>query len=189
MDLRIGTTLDRRPAGFDTASAKPLVLVGDPGRGKTTWARYIVRWWLADTARHVHVFAAWAEEWADMDCRLASLSALTSAVATGCAEGTCLVVVDDIDHAPAGAARLLPLGRVQTLITSRGGNLEELESLAEDEVTCLGLVRPSPFGSDTQGRLDWPSHTVTVLAEPRGTVDFPCHRWHHGPLLTTGSPR
>ena len=41
MDVRIGTTLDGRPAGFDTHSTRPLLLVGDVGRGKTTILRFL----------------------------------------------------------------------------------------------------------------------------------------------------
>ena len=52
MDVRIGTTVDGQAAGFDTSSARPLLLVGDVGRGKTTTARYLTRWWLANTRRH-----------------------------------------------------------------------------------------------------------------------------------------
>ena len=28
-----------------------------------------------------------------------------------------------------------------------------------------------------QGRLDWPIDTVAVIADQRGPMDFPCHRW------------
>ncbi len=57
MDVGIGTTLDGQAAGFDTSSARPLLLVGDVGREKTTTARYLTRWWLANTRRHAHVYA------------------------------------------------------------------------------------------------------------------------------------
>jgi hypothetical protein len=194
MELRIGTTLDGRSAGFDTASLTPLVLVGHPGRGKTTWARFITRWWTAETTRHAHVFAAWPEEWADLRCYRDNITALRSPVVPvrsplGCAPGGCLVVVDDLEQAPAGAAGLLPLGRIPTMITSCGGNLEEMEQL-ESGFSCLGLLgrgrRQVPLEFQVidgqviegQGRLDWPSRTVAIVPDQRGALDFPCHRWH-----------
>jgi hypothetical protein len=114
MELRIGTTLDHRPAGLDTTSTTPLLLVGDPRRGKTTCARFITRWWTAETTRHVHVFTAWPHEWADLCCHRDHITALSAPVATGCAPGTCLVVVDDLEQAPPRAAGMLPLGRTRS---------------------------------------------------------------------------
>ena len=180
MELRIGTTLDDRPAGFDTASTRPLVLVADPCRGKT-WARFIARWWTAETTRHAHVFAAWPEEWADLRTHLNHITALTTPVATECSEGTCLVVVDDLEQAPGGAVGMLPLGRTPTVLTSCGGGLEDLERLAGG-FTCLGLLRSRAGSADLdasvgQGRLDWPARTITVFPDQRGALDFPCHRW------------
>jgi GTPase SAR1 family protein len=189
MELRIGTTLEGRPAGFDTGAAAALVLVGDPGRGKTTWARYVTRWWTAETTHHAHVFAARPQEWADLRCYREDIAALTRPVATGCSPGSCLVVVDDLEQGPAGAVGLLPFGRIPTVLTCCGGNLEELEQL-EGGCTCLGLLgRGREFPREIpviagQGRLDWPSGTVAVVPDQRGSQDFPCHRWHTPPAAT-----
>jgi hypothetical protein len=183
MELRIGTTLDGRPVGLDTTSRTPLLLVGDPGRGKTTCARFIARWWTAETTRHVHVFAAWPDEWADLRCHRAHITALSAPVATECAPGSCLVVLDDLVQAPPGAAGMLPLGRTPIVITSCGGTLEEMEQL-EGAFWCLGLLgrgRQLPLEVQVlegQGRLDWPSPTVAIVPDQRGALDFPCHRWH-----------
>lgn len=188
MDLRIGTTVDGRPAGLDTASTRPLVLVGDAGHGKTTAARHLARWWLAETTRHAHVFATWPGEWADLRCHLsdiAELGDLTEPAATDCHPARCLFVVDDLDHAPLGAVGLLPLGRVPTVLTSSGGSRygcigEELDQL-EGGFACHGLLpRRRHFALEVQGRLDWPPGTVAVVPDPRGAQDFPCHRWHPG---------
>jgi hypothetical protein len=187
MELRIGTTLDHRPAGLDTTSTTPLLLVGDPDRGKTTCARFMTRWWTAETARHAHVFTTWPDEWADLRCHrahiTAQMTALTAPVATECAPGTCLVVIDDLEQAPPGAVAMLPLGRTPIVLTSRGGTLEEIEQL-EAGFSCLGLLGrgwrlpPDLQVLEGQGRLDWPSRTVAIVPDQRGVLDFPCHRWH-----------
>lgn len=183
MELRIGTTPDGRSVGFDTTSTTPLVLVGDTGRGKTTWARFITRWWTAETTRHAHVFAAWPDEWADLRCHRDHITALSDPVATDCGPGTCLVVLDDLEQAPPATVGLLPLGRIPIVITSCGGNLEQLEQL-EGGFSCVGLLgtgRQLPTEMQViegQGRLDWPSSTVAIVPNQRGALDFPCHRWH-----------
>jgi hypothetical protein len=188
MDLRIGTTLDGRPAGFDTASTRPLVLVGDAGHGKTTSARHLARWWLAETTRHAHVITTWPGEWADLRCHLSNTTDLTDlgrSVGTGCDPARCLIVVDDLDRAPAGTAEMLPLGRIPTVLTTCGGIRyggigEELDQL-EGGFTCLGLLPRQPhWALNLQGRLDGPPSTVAVVPDPRGALDFPCHRWHSG---------
>lgn len=55
MDVRIGITSEGHAAGLATAIPRPLLLVGDVGRGMTTTARYSARWWLVKTVRHAHL--------------------------------------------------------------------------------------------------------------------------------------
>jgi hypothetical protein len=184
MDVRIGTTLDGQAAGFDTSSARPLLLVGDVGRGKTTTARYLTRWWLANTRRHAHVYAAHAPfEWADLACTPKHPDQLEQPVGADCRPGTCLVVVDDMDLLDDDHLALLPVGTGRTILTSHGGNSLTGRTLLDSDITSLGLIRPEHADPaetavlDGQGRLDWPIDTVAVIADPRGPMDFPCHRW------------
>lgn len=183
MEVRIGTSLDGLAVGFDTSSSRPLLLVGDLGRGKTTIARYLVRWWLANTMRHAHVFAEAPSEWADLRCEAEHPDCLETPVGRGCRAGTCLVVLDDLDLSGDERLALLPLGSARTILTSRGSNNLADRALFDADGTCLGLVRPEPSHPAEaavlagQGRLDWPMGTVAVVPDRRGPMDFPCHRW------------
>ena len=183
MDVRIGTTLDDRPAGFDTNSTRPLLLVADVGRGKTTIARYLTRWWLANTARHAHVYAQGPTEWSDLLEDPQHPDELQQPVGRACRRGTCLVVVDDIDPTEDDWLTLLPLGTARVILTSYGGNSLIGRPFLEGDVTCMGLIRSEhpdtveAAALDGQGRLDWPADTVAVIPDHRGPIDRPCHRW------------
>lgn len=183
MDVRIGTTLDGQAATFDTSTLRTLLLVGDDGRGKTTTARYLTRWWLANTARHAHVYAQTPSEWADLPCSVERPDQLHRQVGRACRPGTCLVVVDDIDLVDDEQLALLPPRAGPVILTSYGGNSLSGRTLLATELSCVGLVRPSNADPseaavlDGQGRLDWPIDTVAVIADQRGPMDFPCHRW------------
>lgn len=183
MDVRIGTTQDGRAAGFDTNSTRPLLLVGDFGRGKTTIARYLTRWWLASTSRHAHVYSATPGEWVDLLDDPQYPDDLRQPVGRSCRRGTCLVVVDDIDHQDDDWLTLLPLDTGRVILTSYGGNSLIGRPFLDGDVNCLGLIRvPHPDTMEVaalegQGRLDWPIDTTAVRPDLRGPMDRPCHRW------------
>lgn len=196
MDVRIGINGAGEAVSFDTTSAgPPLLLVGDIGRGKTTIARYLTRWWLASTRRHAHVYAETPSEWADLSCTTAHPSELEAPTADGCRPETCLVVVDDIDMVDDD--RLVPVlsGGFRVVLTGHGGNRLIGRTFLERSPACLGLVRADYRARTSgqvasyervaletaalsgQGRLDWPSGTIAVIPDQRGTQDFPSHRW------------
>lgn len=184
MEARIGRTLDGQVARFDTSSTASLLLVGD---GKTTIARYLARWWLANTTRHAHAYSHVPSEWADLRCERALVEALPSR--QGCSIDGCMVVIDDIDQCTDEQVAALPLGIAPVIMTSHGGNnlmdLVDLmdKALPAGNLTCLGLVRAGskdPFDAavlDGQGRLDWPLDIVPVVPDQRAPLDLPCHRW------------
>lgn len=184
MEVRIGTTVDGRPAGFDTASPRPLLLVGDPGRGKTTVSRYLTRWWLTDSFRHAHVFTQTPSEWADLRCDLQNPDSLVQPVGAGCRPDTCLAVVDDLDLTSDVHLPLPRLWSSSAVLTSHGGSSLTDRSLLVSDVACFGLVHAEPANVveaavlEGQRRMDWPMGTVAVVPDRRGPVDFPCHRWH-----------
>lgn len=183
MEVRIGTTLGGRVAGFDTRDRRPMLLVGDVGRGKTTTARYLTRWWLANTRRHAHVYTHAPSEWANLDSEPDHFDQLDHPVGGDCTPGTCLVVIDDMDLVDDSRLGFLPWGSGRMILTSYGGNSLRARPLLEADIDCMGLVRPDPTDPaeiavmDGQGRLDWPIDTVAVIADQRGPIDFPCHRW------------
>jgi len=195
MDVRIGATLDGHPAGFDTHSSRPLLLVGDVGRGKTTTARYLARWWLASTRRHVHVYAQTPSEWADLRCEPQHPDQLIDPVGSDCRPGTCLVVVDDTDLVDDEQLALLPWTTARVILTSHGGVVVADRPLLEADIDCMALVRPDPTDLaevavlDGQGRLDWPIDTVAVIPDTRGSIDFPCHRWQAPASAWTAAAR
>ena len=187
MEVRIGTTLGGTPVRFDISHAGPLLLVADVGRGKTTTARYLARWWLANTARHAHVFTPAPHEWADLRGTSAHPGQLDRPVSAACHPATCLLVIDDVEAVDAEHLALLPWRTSPTVLTSYGGDGVVGRTRHHDNaVRCFGLVRPDHPDHSTsvetavcegQGRLDWPSDAVAVIPDQRGPIDFPCHRW------------
>lgn len=155
-----------------------MLLVGD---GKTTIARYLARWWLASTRRHVHAYSHLPSEWADLRCERARVEVLPSR--WECSADGCMVVVDDVDQCTDEQVAALPMGIAPVIMTSRGGNDLMDRALPAGSLTCLGLVRAGskdPFDAavlDGQGRLDWPLDIVPVVPDKRAPLDLPCHRW------------
>ena len=202
MEVRIGTTIDGEHVWFDTTTGRALLLVGDAGRGKTTIARYLTRWWLADTCRHAHVYTNAPSEWSDLCSSTQRLDDLDQHLNHNpehhpehhpdhhldqhsdhdCPSPRCLVVVDDADQ--LDQRHLLSLmRRHKTILTAHTGSDLIGYPLLEDDLDCVGLVR----GDDAdpveaavlngQGRFDWPSGTIAVVADRRGSTDLPRHRW------------
>lgn len=192
MDVLIGATVEGRPVRFDLAAGS-LLLIGDAGVGKTTIARYLTRWWLADVERHAHVVCPDAAQWADLrsvgqDHAAAQCRRPGDDRQRGTSD-RCLVVVDDldlVDHEVLAAHRelRLPAPRIATARSAHAAPV--VEAIASD-AACLALVRPEAADPaeaavlDGQTRLDWPADTVVVIPGRRGTVDLPRHRWQAAP--------
>ncbi|GAW48018.1 uncharacterized protein PD653_1082 [Nocardioides sp. PD653] len=186
MDVRIGITPDGRSAGFNTYSDLPLLLVGDAGRGKTTIARYLTRWWLADITRHAHVYAPVTIEWADLRCERLPVEDVVDLVDPVGRDGRpedCLIVVDGIDTLCENQLALAAPGAPHVIWTSHGDLSLTTRLRAAGALRCLGLVRREHADAaeaavlEGQGRLDWPIGTIAVIPDQRGLMDFPRHRW------------
>ena len=90
--MRLGRSLEGEIIRIDTTRPQTTLLLGDPGIGKTTLCRYVVRWWLARTAEHVVVSAARRAEWADLsECSRLSLHDLWAEPARSLLEARVLV--------------------------------------------------------------------------------------------------
>ncbi len=193
MKVSIGHGMDGSPVHVQTTTDRVVVLLSDPGQGKTTLARYLTRWWIADPRRTARIFATRPHEYTDlMTVRSVVVLPLVDVdralVAPSSRE---LTVIDTVDTVPVPTARLVAHRQVRaddlTIVTSSGHVARELEP---DGCRRLGLVTRPPGGrpltaaprrSDgwdgLQGRLDWPSDVEAVVPDIRGARDLPVHRW------------
>jgi hypothetical protein len=193
MKVSIGHGMDGSPVHVQTTTDRVVVLLSDPGQGKTTLARYLTRWWIADPRRTARVFAARPHEYTDlMTVRSVVVLPLVdldrALVAPSSGE---LTVIDTVETVPVRTARLVAHRQVRpdglTIVTCSGPVARELEP---DGCRCLALVPRPPAGrpltvaprkgdawDGLQGRLDWPSDVEAVVPDIRGARDLPVHRW------------
>lgn len=186
--MRLGRTLDGEVAWIDTASPQAILLLGDPGMGKTTLCRYLVRWWLARTDEHVVVSSDRRAEWADLsECSRLSLRDLAARSTPTCLhadQGAGLSVFDGVRNADRELLRLVSGREAMVVVTA----LSAWESDPTTGVERWGLALQSyshaaanagPSLLDpTQARLDWGAGTRALMPDIRGAADFPLHRWH-----------
>lgn len=176
MELRLGASMLGETVSFDSSTPQTFLVLGDAGAGKTTLARYVTRWWLADTARHAHVFASMPWEWSGIRAPINDLKGPWLVAAT-CRPNLCLTVLDGLAHVNTNVLNLTHRGLTRVLVTATAaGDLGP-------EVTSVGLI---PAGASNsvdlsvmggQSRLDWPPDTVPLIPVERGSQDLPRHRW------------
>lgn len=179
MRLRIGHGVDGAPVVVDTTATSLLCLVGDPGRGKTTIARYLTRWWLADPRRTARVFADQPYQYADLSVPVQDVSAFEHRqLPEAPASPWRLTVVDGADRLARECVIGALAGAGLVVVTSCGPAARLLEPEAD---LCLGLIIRADLlgrpGDIDQGRLDWPSTLRLVVPDVRGDRDQPLHRW------------
>ena len=184
MKVRIGSAVDGSPVSVDTATASVLVLVGDQARGKTTVARYLARWWIADPVRAARIFAEHPHQYADLQVEVRPLADSHSAAVA--VDGRVLTIIDGADSVAIEAVCAHAHAPGLTVLTSFGEAAQAFDGAGH---LCLGLLarqieqgrRPASAGRHetdaAQGRLDWPSDVVAVVPDARGERDFPVHRW------------
>jgi hypothetical protein len=198
MRITVGRTLRGQPLRIHLGSRALVIVVGDPGSGRTTLARHLARAWLADLRHTVSLDVDRPLEYLD----LAGRSQDTARARTSSPDGTkaspadqdaaCLLLLDRDDM--RGAESLLdptPGPVVLTAGSHLAHDLQQAASYTRADASLLALVPASASapgspprghprsarGDALQGRLDIPAaYQPVVLLDPAG-ADRPCHRW------------
>ena len=141
---------------------RPWTVVGDPGAGKATLARYVLRWWIARGGRRYAVVPSRAHEYADV---LVAVDYAQPLANRGASSSKCssLLVFDDGDKIdPERLGRLLRGHRGLAVVTSCGPAAQRLEACGSVDLSfaLMGIG----CGDPAQARLDLPADAIAVRA-------------------------
>src|SRR6188472_3161785 len=116
MRILIGHDLDGAVVHVDTADGALVLLVGDPGDGKTTLSRHLARCWCADPQRTARAFVEHPHQYRDLPIEVHALTeATTTSPATTSHQ---LTIIDGADHLDEATLRHHGQTRGPSIITS-----------------------------------------------------------------------